>query len=361
MTIKTNARKLFAFSVLALLVIISGYTIFHVLSVVSNNNLNRSVILATRLVDVRWSSTSKPWEGYLAVTFTFSNLADQTTTLTSVEAHYYQVREGVYTAANGGVEQPTELSPGKTQITIQMNTTSGFSAPHFSYPFNSSSYLTADYALQFGPINYKFEMSTYLGTMMIWGPYRIGEDQASIEIATTTLLIVDSWIFGLEAIAIFTLVQNGKTNKTFNIQAKVSHHRMAAAIYALQGIGLIVFWPLGILWANSRVPEAFPETYVPHGGAPVGEFFGALFLGGYYLFSLILLGISYGVFYHQPKAISVARTLCIFGAPITLALGALALINSATTLIHSIGMLILGIAFSEMLVVYILRHPKPHS
>jgi hypothetical protein len=364
MPIKTSARKLFAFFVLALLAIISGYTIFHVSSVVSNNNLNRSIVLATRLIDVTWLpfNTSKLEEGYFTSIFTFENRAGQTLTLTSLEAHYYRKGDvGMYTAANGGIEQPTELSPGKTQIAIQMNTTSDFSSVlQPSNSFTPSSYLAADYTLQFGTIHYKFESKTYWGEIMIWDPYRIGEDQASIEVATSTFLTVDSWVFGLEVIAVFTLVHTRKADKPVNGQAQSNHSKMAAAVYASQGIGLVVFWPLGILWLNSRIPEASSGTYVPHGGAPVGEFFGAVFFGGYYLFSLILLGISYGLFSHQPRAISAAYELSIFGAPITFALGALLLINSATALISAIGTLILGVAFSDVLVVYTLRHPKLH-
>lgn len=223
------------------------------------------------------------------------------------------------------------------------------------------SYWEIDYSLKFGSVHYGFESTTQpipgLPALRTFGPYIIGEAQALTQVATYSFLAIDTWAIGLEAIAVFTLWQEGKINKTTRRETQNGHSRMTGTIYALEGITMLVYPQFALFLQNSVTQTPPPEfSYAGHGAAGV---LSDILTGAYYLVTLILLAISVGLVLRISAAKSIAYYLSWIVAIIGLFLGAAiitmpALWDPNTALRLTIGTLTLATAFSNILVVYIL-------
>lgn len=352
----------FALGVIIPAFIISAYLIFRTSNVAAYNNFCRNVVLSNHLTDIEFLDISPETlqKGYFTASFTFENPTDQTVNITSLSAVLFPTSPSVFPLAigQGSIKGPVMLGTGKTQIALQMSLTKNASP-------TVPSYWNTNHSLKFGSVHYSFNSSTEpipgLPSLRTYGPYSLGENTALTQATTYSVLAIDAWAIGLEALAVFILIQGRKANKTMLVETKNEHNKMAATIYALQGITILVFPQLTLFLQNSVTPTPPPEfSYGGHGAAGV---LSDILRGAYYLFGLILLVISLSLFLRLSATKSTVYYLSWIMAAIEGTVGIMItasfLVNqlfwsSSTELSLTLGTLILILTFSNILVVYIL-------
>jgi len=201
-------RKAFALVIL-IPVVVSAYTIFRCSNVVAYTNLSRSIIVATRLRSVEFLDISSATlvTGYFTSLVTFENPTNQTLNMTKlVVAPYQPYDAGSARMALGEMEKSIILDPSETQVIVQLKIDTGSSV-------GPPSYWIVIYRLKFGTAHYSFTSEMHDSVIQTKGPFSIGENQASTEIITYTLVAVDAWALGLEVIVVLILLQERKIKR----------------------------------------------------------------------------------------------------------------------------------------------------
>ncbi len=285
------------FAVIVIAMVVSGYFIFQCTNVVAYNSFSRGIVVATRLVAVEFLNLNHtgPSEGDFALLLTFGNPTTQTSNITAVNALYYiEQGPGSSLAARGNAGGSTELGLGETQFILPMFD----SVPQVSAPEHFQCIVY--YRLEFGSAHYRFEYLAYDSVTQTRGPYILGgEDHVFPQVATYTLLVVDVWALGLEVMGALALFQEKE------------HHKMLALIYALQGIGLLVFYPLVALLQKLVTPPA--QVYSSAGGWSAYIWVGAVELAG-----LVFLLTAWGVLQRKRSAVYVGLFLSSISAFLSL-------------------------------------------
>lgn len=286
------------FMVILVVMIASIYLIFQCASVVAYSNFSRNIVVATRLLTAEFVDINRTAAGEdFALLLTFENPSAHTLNVTSIVSDYYITQDsGSVFTATGNTAVLAELSPGLTQVVLPMLKVDGqFSAPeHFQ--------CIVYYRLEFGSAHYRFRYFAYDSVEQTIGPYILGgEDLIFPQVATYALLVIDSWAIGLEIIAVMILLQDRKSRISNLVPEDKGHHKMAAIIYALQGIGLFIFLPFVDLLRNSVTPPT--EAY-----STAGAFSAYIFVGLVELAGLILLLISWSLLISRRAAMYAALT-----------------------------------------------------
>lgn len=357
-----SRRKTFKFAlgVMVPVLVISAYMIFQITNVAAYNNFCRNVVLTTHLTDIQFLDISPATlqKGIFTASFTFENPQNQTVNITSMSAVLFPTSLGAFPLAlgQGSRKEPVTLGNGKTQVILQMNLTQ-------NAPLTTPSYWDINYTLKFGLVNYSFNSSTQplegLPPLRTYGPYSVGEDTALTQATTYSLLTIDAWAIGLEAIAVFILLQERKNNKTMHEKETGNDHTtMVAVIYAIQGVLMLVLPQFTLFLQNSVIPH--PPPVFSYGGHGVAGILSDILTGGYYLAALILLAISIGLLLriHAVKSTAyyLSWIIATIGFLLSVSFFANQLFWSSATAAQSLalGTLILAITFSNILVAYIL-------
>lgn len=349
----------FALGIIIPVFIISAYLILQISTVAAYNNFCRNVVLSTHLTDIQFLDTSPKTlqKGIFTASFTFENPQNQTVNITSMSAVLFPTSPGIFPLAlgQGSIKEPITLGNGETHVIPQMNLTQNAT-------LTTPSYWDIDYALKFGSVNYSFNSSTEpiagLPPLRTYGPYSAGEDTALTQATTYSLLTIDAWTIGLEAIAVFILLQERKNNKTMHAEATNDHTRMAAIIYALEGTLILVLPQFALFLQTSVIPHPPPEF--AYGGHGVGGILSDFLTVAYYIAAVILLAISLGLFLRIDAAKSTAYYLswiiATIGFLLSVSLFANQLFWSSATAAQNLalGTLILAITLSNILVAYTL-------
>jgi len=267
--------------------------------------------------------------------------------MTSLVASYYQANGPLSSRiALGSIVQSMKLGQGNTSVVLRMNLDTNASM------LPKPSYWTVNYRLKFGSVHYSFTSSTSTSVIEITGPFSTGEDQAFTQVATYTLLVVDAWAIGLDVTAVLKLLQERKIDRATRVPTENDHSKMLATIYALQGIGLFVFWPIAIYLRDSVVSE--PPSEFPYGFHGAGGIAASFLIGTVFIISLIFLGTALGLLLRRPAARGVAL---LFSSVIVVAglyFGFSFLTGAAVAQNLALAMLILATAIANLIVVYVL-------
>ncbi len=168
-----------------------------------------------------------------------------------------------------------------------------------------------------------------------------GEDNVFPQVATYTLLVVDVWALGLEVMAATTLFQ-GK-----------EHRKMLTLIYALQGIGLLLFFPFVALLRYLVTPPA--QVY-----SSAGAWSAYIWVGAFELAGLVLLVTAWGALQCKRSAAYVGLFVSSISAFVSLYACVYLLTNLVA--VQDAAWLVLSIAtFGANIIAFyiLLKRPEP--
>lgn len=328
-------------------VVISVYMIFECWNVAAYYNFSRDTIMATHITDIVLLDTSSATlqKGYFTSMLTLENPTSQTLDITKLVVEYYQTSGPLSTrVALGNLGEPIELNLGKTQIVLQMNLST-------NAPLTQPSYWIVNYRLRFGSAHYSFTSRTNDSVLSTWGPYSVGEYQASTQVITYTLVGVDAWVIGLEVMAALILFQDRKIDKDQRLPGEKAHSKMLATTYGIQGIGVILV-PLYLYLTNLVIPEPLSEfPYGFHGAAGIAVFFLMVLV---FLISLIFLGTAVGLLLRHLVAKTAALFLSSISVLVWLFGGVITLTRWSSVQDLALATLYLGTTVANVIALYIL-------
>lgn len=361
MTKQMSLKKKFTFILVVVIPVfmITAYSTLQIQDIAAYNDFCRNVVSATHLNSIRFLdvNSSTLQQGHFTVSFTFENPNDQTVNMTSMSAALFPTSPDIFpfSLGRGSTDEPIMLGHGETQIVLQMNLTEN--AP---LTITTRSYWEINYKLKFGSIHYSYDSTTRpfenLPPLRTYGPYSAGEDTALTQVTTYLILTIDAWVIGFATITSFILIQERRTSKTLHKEVEADHSRIAAAIYALQGVTIIALPQLMLFIQNSVIHYVSPQfSYGGHGAAGVLV---DMITAGVYIVGLILLAISLSLFLHVHAAKQTAYYISGFVGAIGLLVSVFLLANqlllsSATPLNLTLNILALAIVSLNILVVYI--------
>ena len=331
------------------LIVISGYTIFQCANVVAYNNFSRSIIAATHLLDIEFLDVNPATleKGYFTSLLTFENPSNQPLNMTKLVAAYYQANlpgvPGALRIALGNMGESIRLGPGRTQIILQMNLDTNAS-------FEPPCYWVVSYRLKFGSAHYGFTSEMLDSVIETKGPFSTWESQAFTLIATYTLLAVDAWALGLEAMGALILFQERKIGQTARVAEEKEHNRMLSIIYASQGIGLFVS-PSFVTLINSVLSEPPPEFYYVSGA---GALMHDLLIGFIYLTAFVFLVTALGILLRKRTARGAALFLSSIGVFVWLFGGVLILTRSPVAQDLALATLLLATTAANGIALYLI-------
>jgi len=328
-------------------VFISVYMIFLCSNVVAYNNFSRSIVVATRLVDIELLDVSNVTlaKGYFTSLLTFENPSIQTLNLTRLEVACYPSYDGGSRIALGKIDGPVKLGSDMAQVIVRMNLDVGAS-------FELPSYWIVIYRLKLDPVHYSFTSEMRDSATEIKGPFSTGESEAFTLITTYTLFLVDAWAVVLGVIAVLIIFQERKIEKTIRASPKgQEHNRMLAIMYGLQGIGIVAVLPF-LGWINSVISEPPVEfPYGLHGAAGIAASF---VIGLVFVISLIFLGTALGLLLRARGARSVALSLSVISVLVWLLGGVYILTRPAMVQDLALAALYLATVAANVIAAYIL-------
>lgn len=338
--------------VTVLLVVVSSYFVLQFWNVAAYYNFSKDIIQATRLVNIELVDTSPSAlrSGFFTSSFTFENPTDQTVNLTKLTAEYYQTA-GAVRVAVGNINESKTLGSGMTSVLLLFNV--GPNAPPLPQPF----FWNVKYSVKFGAAHYSFTSSTYTSVIKTTGPFSVGEEQtqAFSKAVTYTLLAVDVWAIGLEVIAVLILLEERKISRVQRLPGEMAHSHMLATMFALQGFGILIFWPFTLFLSGSVVyqpPVEFP--YGLHGVASIAAFF---LMVDFFVVGLVFLATAAGLLLRKRQARTAALFLASVSALVSLWLGKSYLNSSSTPQNLALVTLLLATTASNGTTLYILLRP----
>jgi len=318
---------------------------------------NRSVIIQVYLVNVKFlDDPPSIGQDYFMFNLTFQNPTNETLMLMRVEGEYRD--SGGYLIAVGNNETAEHIASGSSGYILQMNkyVTEYYTPPNV--PLGVDPEWKIRYYLKLGPNAYQMTATVEgsIGqTIQTEGFFSTGYDETYSTANTYSLSIVNSWVIGLEIVAISILTKERLQRIRHTMEKKLdTHDIMLSIIYAFQGVGVIAGTPY-LFWVQSVIPPAPAEFFYISGAGELARGFHLLMI---YFAGFALLVVGLGLFRRARWARATAPLfsiilLIIFFYEAVLAFQPLIWQQTSSSYNLALGIMFLLILIANGIVLYI--------
>lgn len=295
-----STKKKVAFvSLIAILAVPTCYFAFQFWDVVVYHGYRKEVIVQVRLIDLQYVINSLAIEkGYFTCNLIFNNPTSETLNLRALHVNYWgsPLRWQQYLIASEGGKTDGSILPSTTQVSLQLEFNPDYAGDILLAP---ESLFDVSYSLKLGPTAYSMRATVQDSTIQTKGPFYAWEiDETESTLTTCLISIIAVWAIPFEILVLAMIIEGRKAEG-----AALSHDKMLAIIYGLQGIGFIAapFWGTIINFLIPPLPP--PDFYYSSFAAGFAALFSvALAL----LISMLFFVAAYGFIRNRSWAKKVA-------------------------------------------------------
>ena len=263
-SLELSPKKKVAFVIMiAVLAVPTVYFALQFCDVAVYHGYRKGVIVQVHLIELLHIVDSLAIEkGYFTCNLTFSNPTNKTLNLRALYVNYWEgpLRWHQYLIASGGGKTDESVNPGTTQISLKMEFNPDYAGNAL---LAQQPLFDISYYLKLGPTAYSMKAKVQNSTIQTEGLfYARGIDETESTLTTYFVFTIVVWAISSEIFAVAIVIRSRKAEVT-----ALSHDKMLAIIYILQGLGFIAapFWGTVI---NFLIPPLPPPDFYYSSFAP---------------------------------------------------------------------------------------------